>query len=84
MSFRYTKRKMAKLFANSRGPDQMPRAAASDLGLHCLPIIHLEVSRLQWIKNRFFFRSQRNNLNRVTTPESVSYPLKLSQFGKAR
>ena len=24
--------------ANSVGPDQMPRLAASDLGLHCLPV----------------------------------------------
>ena len=29
---------MAKLFANSGDPDQMPHSAASDLGLHCLPI----------------------------------------------
>ena len=28
---------MAKLFANSEDPDQTPRSAASDLGLHCLP-----------------------------------------------
>ena len=28
---------MAKLFANSRDPDQMLHSAASDLGLHCLP-----------------------------------------------
>ena len=27
---------MAKLFANSGDPDQMPHYAASDLGLHCL------------------------------------------------
>ena len=25
-------------------------AAASDLGLHCLPIVLLGVSRLQWVK----------------------------------
>ena len=31
-------RKMAKLFANSGDPDQTPRSAASDLGLHCLSI----------------------------------------------
>ena len=37
-----------KLFANSQDPDQMPHSAASDLGLHCLPIILLGVSRLQW------------------------------------
>ena len=29
---------MAKLFANSGDPDQMPHSAASDLGLHCLPV----------------------------------------------
>ena len=29
---------MAKIFANSGDPDQTPRSAASDLGLHCLPI----------------------------------------------
>ena len=40
---------MAKLFANSGDPDQMPRSAASDLGLHCLPITLLRVSRLQWV-----------------------------------
>ena len=36
---------MVKLFANSGDPDQTPRSAASDLGLHCLP-----VTRLQWAK----------------------------------
>ena len=40
---------MAKLFANSGSPDQMPRSAASDLGLHCLPSTLLRVSRLQWV-----------------------------------
>ena len=34
---------MAKLFANSEDPDQTPRSAASDLGLHCLPITLLRV-----------------------------------------
>ena len=37
---------MIELFANSGDPDQMPRSAASDLGLHCLPITLLGVSRL--------------------------------------
>ena len=40
---------MGKLFANNGDPDQMPHDAASDLGLHCLPITLLEVSRLQWV-----------------------------------
>ena len=50
MRFRYSKRKMVKLFANSEDPDQMLHSAASDLGLHCLPITLLGFSRLQWVK----------------------------------
>ena len=41
---------MFELFANSGDPDQMPHSAASDLGLHCLPVTHLGVSNLQWVK----------------------------------
>ena len=41
---------MAKLLANSGDPDQTPRSAASDLGLHGLPVTHLGVSSLQWVK----------------------------------
>ena len=40
---------MAEVFANSEDPDQTPRSAASDLGLHCLPITLLGVSRLQLV-----------------------------------
>ena len=43
MWFRYSLRKMIELFANSVDPDQMPRSAASDMGLHCLPITALGV-----------------------------------------
>ena len=43
---------MAELFANNVDPDQMPHSAASGLGLHCLPITLLQVSRLQWVKER--------------------------------
>ena len=39
---------MTKLFANSGDPDQTPRSSASYLGLHCLPVSLLRVSRLQW------------------------------------
>ena len=42
---------MAKLFANSEDPDQMPHSAASDLGLHCLPI--WGVSRLKSVKDLY-------------------------------
>ena len=34
----YYEVKMAERFANSEDPDHMPHSAASDLGLHCLPI----------------------------------------------
>ena len=40
---------MVELFANSGDPDQTPRSAASDLGLHCLPINLLGVSRLKCV-----------------------------------
>ena len=40
---------MVALFANSGDPDQTPRSVASDLGLHCLQITLLGVSRLQLV-----------------------------------
>ena len=43
---------MAAVFANSEDPDQTPHSAASDRGLHCLPITRLGVSRLQWVKGK--------------------------------
>ena len=45
---------MAKLFANSGDPDQTLHSAVSDLGLHCLPVTLLRVSRLQWVKKTIF------------------------------
>ena len=36
---------MAKQFAKSGDPDQTLRSAASDRGLHCLPITLLNVTR---------------------------------------
>ena len=41
--------------ANSEDPDQTPRSAASDLGLHCLLIIFFGVYRLEWVKGKFYF-----------------------------
>ena len=38
---------MVELFANSEDPDQMPRSATSDIGLHCLQVTRLEVFSLQ-------------------------------------
>ena len=44
------KEKMAKLFANSGDTDQTLYSAASDLGLHSLPVTLLWVSKLKWVK----------------------------------
>ena len=52
---------MAKLFANSGNPDQTPRSAASDLGLHCLPSTLILVSRLQWVKRKSIFQHAKNS-----------------------
>ena len=54
---------MIELFANNVDPDQTPRSAASDLGLHCLSITLLGVSRLQWVK-LYFYMSR--NLKKYT------------------
>ena len=35
--------------ANSVDPDQTPRSAASDQGLHCLPMSLLWDARLKWV-----------------------------------
>ena len=50
---------MAKLFANSGDPDQTPRTVVYDLGLHCLPITVLGVSRLQWVNGLFIAKGNR-------------------------
>ena len=38
------------LYTNAVYPDQMPLYVASDLGLHCLPMTFLWVSRYEWVK----------------------------------
>ena len=48
---------MAELFANSEDSGQMPHSVASDLGLHCLPIILLgspNYNGLRWFIIRQF------------------------------
>ena len=52
---------MAKLFANSGDPDQTLRSVASDLGLHCLPITLLRVSRLHLV-----ILAEKTNSQRLT------------------
>ena len=48
---------MAEAFANSEDPDQTPRSAASDLGLHFLPVTLLGVSRIQRVKEKNLLQS---------------------------
>ena len=36
--------------SNNVDPDQMPHSVVFYLGRYCLPIIHLRVSRLKWVK----------------------------------
>ena len=52
---------MTELFANSEDPDQTPHSAASDLGLHCLPVTLLGVSRLQWVKRNSILQDTKNS-----------------------
>ena len=59
MRFRIFLKKMAKVFANREDPDQIPHSAVSDLGLRCLQITLLGVSRLQWVKFYFQAKAQR-------------------------
>ena len=58
---------MAKIFANSGDPDQM-----SDLGLHCLPITLIGVSRLQWVK---VFFTKMTSLHKAKTLGLITYHL---------
>ena len=51
--------KIAALNANSVDPDQTPRSAASDVGLHYLPMSLLWEARLKWVNHvQMFFRMQ--------------------------
>ena len=49
------------MFANSEDPDQTPRYATSDLGLHCLPATRLGVSSPQWINLKIHIKGGLKN-----------------------
>ena len=38
------------LLANTVDPNQTPHYVASDLGLHCLPMTPIRVTRSEWVK----------------------------------
>ena len=53
---------MAKMFSNSRDPDQMRHSVASGLGLHCLLVTLLRVSRLKWINNNCYVLQSQSKM----------------------
>ena len=46
------------MLANSVGPDQTPHDVASDLGLHCLPMTLLRVSRSKLVNQVYFIKDR--------------------------
>ena len=48
--------------ANSDDPDQTPRSAASDQGLHCLPITFYGTQCVNWLNSGMLFDFLRNVL----------------------
>ena len=76
---------MVELFANSGDLDQTPHAAASDLGLHCLPATLLGVSRLQLVKKNANWICLRAALTAITPAHGwFALPicrLRLSDYG---
>ena len=63
---------MAKLFANSRDPDQSQRVVASDLGLHFFPFI--------LIYTRLFLYSPDKNGVTPTLAQMVRQNVKVTQI----
>ena len=56
--------------ANSVDLDQMPHSAAFDLGLHCLPITLLGVSRLKWVNTVYWKNLFCLDLMTIVNPNS--------------
>ena len=54
--------------------DQTPRSTASDLGLHCLPITLLRVSRLQWVNALILFIIFASDMcfNTISVTETIT------------
>ena len=47
------------MVANNVDPDQTPHDVASDLGLHCLSLTLLRVSRQEWASRRTDFYARK-------------------------
>ena len=52
------------MVANNTGPDQMPHHVASDMGLHCLPMILLQATRQNGLSVQTFRTFTENRLHR--------------------
>ena len=50
------------MFSKSGNPDQTPHCAVSDMGVHCLSVTSLGVSRLQWLV-KYFDKNVRNSVS---------------------
>ena len=61
---------MAKLFANSGDSDQTPHSVVPDLGLQCLPITILGISRLKWFK---YFRDTDETADEQYDPDRKKF-----------
>ena len=44
------KKNLIRLYKSTGDPGQTPRIAASDPGLHCLPLSHKKDARLIWVR----------------------------------
>ena len=64
---------MVELFANSGDPDQTLHSAVSGLGLHCLKITLLGVSRLQKV-NSFLRTQSKEELEESRVVSAASLP----------
>ena len=71
---------MDKLFANSEDPDPTPHSAASDLGLHCLPITLLGVSQIQWVKTLLGTAKSGHNREVVLTVNTYYFVFELEFY----
>ena len=58
-------------YANSVDPDQTPHSAASDLGLHCLPISLLWDARHKWVKE-YILPCDKQRMIMISTSIEVS------------
>ena len=70
---------MVELFASNGDPNKTPRSAASDIGLHCLPVTRLGSPVFNGLEQTPFQEANKTIL-RIASPESVSITLKVFNF----